>query len=537
MRTSLAILFFLAMTSSSLIAEGPSAVKENAAASELRGRGAKLFSNACASCHGDAGEGVEEGYEKALVGDSSVGELTKVIAETMPEDDPESCVGEDARAIAIYIHDEFYSPAARIRRNPPRKRLARLTAAQLRQSLADLFERFGDDVGYPNEKGIRARYYNRDNKDGKVEFDRTDFVIDFDFGTDGPGQGIKADNFAIDWKAGLVADEAGRYELIVRSSCAFVCYLGDFEREFINNYVQSENRTEFRKTVHLTAGRVYPFGIELLQRKRKTEQPPATISLSWKKPHGEEQIIPSRAFVKHAAPTFALQTKLPPDDRSYGYERGIAVDRQWDESTTAAAIEFADQLVADLWPKIEKRNRHLVNSNRDHLRGFLTELVETAFRGPVEGELKQIYIDDQIDATEDNAEAIKRVALIALKSPRFLYPMLDQDRSKSQRAANRLSLVLHDSLPSDKWLRAEVNFNQLEHEYQLRDAAWRMVNDWRTRGKARRWLYEWLNLEDIEDVSKDAKSFPEFNNVLVSELRDSLDAFLDEVMWLSLIHI
>ena len=530
MRT-LAILFLLAAIVPSLVAKDPAVANEASAVLEVKRRGAELFSDTCSSCHGNVGEGVEGAYEKALIGDSSIGELTDVISNTMPEGDPESCVGDDARAIALYIHDEFYSPAARIRRNPPRKRLARLTAAQLRQSLADLYERFGNDIGYPNEKGIRARYYNRDNKDGKVEFDRTDYVIDFDFGSDGPGQGIKADNFAIDWKAGLIADESGRYELIVRSSCAFVCYLGDFEREFINNYVQSENRTEFRKTVNLTAGRVYPLAIELLQRKRKTEQPPATISLSWKKPHGEEQIIPARAFVKHAAPTFALQTKLPPDDRSYGYERGIAVDRQWDESTTAAAIEFADHLVADLWPKIEKRNKHLVNNNRDHLRGFLTELVETAFRGPVTGELKQLYIDDQIDATEDNAEAIKRVAMIALKSPRFLYPMLDQDRSKSQRAANRLSLVLHDSLPSDKWLLTEIKFNQLEQEYQVRDAAWRMVNDWRTRGKARRWLYEWLNLEDIDDVSKNAESFPEFNDALVSELRDSLDVFLDEVMW------
>ena len=46
--------------------------------------------------------------------------------------------------------------------------------------------------------------------------------------------------------------------------------------------------------------------------------------------------------------TFSLQTKLPPDDRSYGYDRGTVIDRGWDDSTTKSALEFAQIAVSKL---------------------------------------------------------------------------------------------------------------------------------------------------------------------------------------------
>ena len=503
----------------------------NCLAEESSHRGEELFRQTCADCHGDLGEGVDGAYEKSLTGDATLGELSRVIAETMPEGDPESCVGEDADAVAKYIYDAFYSPAAQLRLNPPRQRLARLTGPQLRQSLADLFARFDGATEFTDEYGIQARYYNRERKE-RVEFERIDSTIDFDFGMDGPGEGVDAENWAARWNGALKVDVTGRYQIIVRSTCSFVMKFGGNDREFINNHVQSGDRTEFRKSIHLTAGRVYPLSIQFDQRKRKTEQPPARITLSWKPPHGVEQVIPARAFPKVSARSaFALQTKLPPDDRSYGYERGIAVDRQWDESTTAAAIEFADAAVEELWPRYRRQHRDESNEGRAQLRQFLLELVETAFRGPISEEVRRIYVDEQIDATDDDNEAIRRVVLIALKSPRFLYPMLDGDRSPAQRAANRLALTLFDSLPSDRWLRKAVEDEKLLEEREIRTAARRMVRDWRTRGKTRQLFYEWLNLEHFGEIAKNEDRFPEFDELLVSDLRASLDLFLDEVVW------
>ena len=109
---------------------------------ELRQRGEQIYRKSCLGCHGENGVGVEDHYADPLVGDASIEKLANQINETMPEEDPESCVGEDAVAVATYVHQAFYSEAAQARNRPPRIRLARLTGEQLRSSLADLYASF-----------------------------------------------------------------------------------------------------------------------------------------------------------------------------------------------------------------------------------------------------------------------------------------------------------------------------------------------------------------------------------------------------------
>jgi len=62
----------------------------------LRQRGKAIYQETCAACHGDDGQGVEGAHEDPLVGDASVADLAKLIAESMPEDDPAACVGAEA---------------------------------------------------------------------------------------------------------------------------------------------------------------------------------------------------------------------------------------------------------------------------------------------------------------------------------------------------------------------------------------------------------------------------------------------------------
>ncbi len=503
-----------------------------AAEDDILLRGEKIYRQACASCHGAQGEGVEGSYDDPLVGDATIGELTELITETMPEEDPDTCVGEDAASVAAYIHHAFYSEAARIRNRPPRVGLARLTGLQLRQSLADLYGHFDREPWSENRRGLEGTYFDgaRWKKD-KIRIERIDPVLEFDFGDDGPGEKINPQDFYIHWGGSLKVDHTGRYEIVLRSSCSTMFYFGNTRRVLVNNHVQSEGKTEFRRTLQLTAGRSYPIKIEFFQRKRKTEQPPAKVSLSWVPPGGVEEIIPSRNLIPTwMPPQFSVQAKLPPDDRSYGYQRGIAVNRQWDDSTTAAAIEFAQVAVDELWPQYRRRHAKDSDKDRGRLRGFLGELLEVAFRGPLDPKTKQIYIDNQLDQAEDDGEAIKRVVLISLKSPRFLYPTIDDDRSDSQRVANRLALVLHDSLPSDDWLIKKVDANQLQTEKQIDEVARRMAGDQRTQSKIRTFLYHWLHIGDLQEISKDADLFPGFDQHVVSDLRKSLDAFLDDVM-------
>ncbi|MEL6897998.1 MAG: c-type cytochrome, partial [Planctomycetota bacterium] len=87
-------------------------------------KGAAMFADQCAGCHGEKGEGTDE-YTAALIGDWPLQQLVNYIDAEMPDDDADSCVADDARAVATYMYDQFYSPDAQLRNAPPRRSLAR----------------------------------------------------------------------------------------------------------------------------------------------------------------------------------------------------------------------------------------------------------------------------------------------------------------------------------------------------------------------------------------------------------------------------
>ena len=57
-----------------------------------------------------------------------------------------------------------------------------------------------------------------------------------------------------------------------------------------------------------------------------------------------------------------------------------------------------------------------------------------------------------------------------------------------------------------------------------------MVADLRARSKLREFFLQWLKVDQVPDIAKDPKRFPEFNEVIASDLRTSLDLFLDDVI-------
>lgn len=496
-------------------------------------RGEAIYQAQCVSCHGELGAGVADRHPFPLIGDETIGELTRRITATMPEEDPDACVGEDALAVSTYIHSTFYSEAARIRRRPPRVELSRLTAGQLRQSLSDLYAHFAGVPHVSNERGVKGIYFDGGQwKDENKKLDRIDAVLDFDWGSGSPCEEIKPEEFYVHWRGGLKVDVTGEYELIVRSTCSFVMDFGRDGRELIDNHVQSGDQTEFRRTVMLTAGRVYPFKIDFRQRERKTERPPARFSFAWIPPGGIESIVPTNQLVPGwLPPAFSLQTQLPPDDRTYGYERGISVSREWDDATTSAALEFAQATIDELWPAYRQQRKDDPDENRAKLRNFLAEFVAVAFGQTLSDEERARYVDASVDASPEDETAIRRAVLLTLKNPRFLYRLADTELSVSQRAANRLATTLFDSIPADSWLLEQVAQDGLVEESQVRSAAQRMVDDHRVRAKTREFLHAWLNLPHQGTIAKSAEEFPGFDEALVADLRRSLDAFLDEVAW------
>ncbi len=485
----------------------------------------------CASCHGDKGQGVEQSYPQPLVGDLSVKELTAYITATMPEGAPEKCQGADAEKVAEYIHHEFYSVFAQVRNRPPQIDLSRLTVRQYRNCLTDLAASFSWQGNWDDKRGLQARYYTtRRRTKENLKIERQDATVDFQFGEVGPGAEIDPEEFSIEWRGGVLAPETGWYDIVFESENAGQLWLNDMRLPLIDARVKSGDQTEYRESLFLLGGRVYPLRLEF--SKAKTEKT-ASARLKWKRPHGTDETIPARLLSPNNFNySLLVQRDFPPDDKSVGYERGVSVSKEWNDATTYAAIEFADKMMEriDEYAKLPKPGDQQAEQRAEKLREFCYEFAGRAMRRPLSGEQRALFVDRQFAATQDPFMATKRVMLLTLKSPRFLFPGSASEQFDDYRAAEWLALALWDSLPDELLLRAARD-GQLSNQEQIAAQARRMVQHPRARAKMQGFFQQWLQLDHFHELSKSSRSFPEFDKNLAADLRTSLELFIDDVVW------
>jgi len=486
--------------------------------------GQRIYEQHCASCHGAKGEGVTEKQPEPLVGDRSLQDLTETIVETMPEENPDQIVGDEAKAVAGYIYDAFYSPIAQARNKPPRVELSRLTVRQYQNAIADLIGSFTGASRWDERRGLNAEYFSSKNfqRDKRV-VERVDATVDFDFSEGSPDEKIGSEEFSMKWQGSVLAPDTGEYEFIVQTDNGARLWINDRDTALIDAWVRSGSDTEFRATIKLLGGRSYPMRLEFFKFKEKR----ASIRLLWKPPHREVEVIPERQLTPSGArDTLVVETPFPPDDKSFGYERGTAVSKAWDEAATFAAIEVANKVVSHLRDLSGVKPD---DGNRDaKLREFCGKLAERAFRRPLPDPERELYIDRQFNESGDAATAVKRVVLLTLKSPRFLFREIE-GASDCYNVAARLSFTLWDSLPDDQLWQA-ASRGELATPEQVASQAERMVQDPRAKSKLREFLHQWLKLEGFEDLAKDQELFPDFTPELVSDLRTSLDLLLEEVI-------
>jgi mono/diheme cytochrome c family protein len=503
------------------------------------GRGEQVYRQQCASCHGPTGEGTDE-YPHPLVGDRSVNQLARFIARTMPKDAPKKCPPEDAEQVAAYIHNAFYSKAAQARNKPVRIELSRLTVRQYRNAVADLVGTFRTPGRWDGQRGLQGEYFKgRRFRNGERILERLDPEIRFDFGTAGPEPDkFQPNEFSIRWAGSVLAADTGTYEFIVRTEHAARLWVNDINRPLIDALVKSGNDTEYRASLHLLGGRAYPLRLEFSKAKQGVDdsknrkgKPPeikASVVLLWKAPGRAVEVIPQRNLRPQRFPeTFVVTTPFPPDDRSVGWERATTVSKAWDQATTEAALETAGYVVARLRELAGVGDNAADREKR--LREFCRRFAERAFRRPLTPEQEQLYITRQFGGGCDLETAVKRSVLLVLKSPRFLYPDVGGS-AHPYDVASRLSFGLWDSLPDADLLKAAAA-NQLDTREEVVAQAERMLPDLRTRAKLREFLLQWLKVEQVPEMSKDSKQFPGFTPEIASDLRTSLELFLEDVLW------
>ncbi len=524
-------------------ADRHSTVSNQATTSSAQGKGARIYRDQCARCHGPTGEGVAGKHDEPLYGERSLESLARQIERTMPEDKVGTCVGEDAQAVAAYIHTAFYSPAARARNNPVKIDLARLTIRQHRESFADLVGSFLTHRVATTNGGLHAEYFQSKgmNKKERRSLERTDATIDFAFGEGSPAPDITADQFSIAWAGSLLAPDTGDYQFRLTTPNGARLYLntdlaaGDANRRddsdakrqpaLVDLWVSSGGMVrEGLARLFLLGGRSYPLRLDYFKFKEKT----AAIKLEWKPPHGVWSVVPAEVLSPERSSSVAvISTSFPPDDSSVGYERGTSISKAWLDAATKAAVEGAtyidDRLDALAGTSPNDTNRVV------RLKAFVATLAERAFRRPLTPEQRLTVVDEAFGAGVAPELAVKRAVMRVLGSPHFLYPELGQS-TDPYTVASRLAMVLWDSLP-DSTLREAANEGRLGSRPEIGEQARRMMADSRARAKLQEFFHHWLALDEAEDLTKDPKTYPGFNESIRADLRMSLQRFIDHVVW------
>ena len=492
------------------------------------GRGHAIYQKLCADCHGAQGQGVKGKYDDPLTGDKSVARLKRIIHRSMPEEKPELCEDRDAQAVAEYIHDAFYSPAAQARNMPARIELSRLTVRQYQNSVADLISSFVGFNGPSDKFGLRGTYFKSRGYSSKNKaFDRVDPRIRFQFGEGSPDAKVfKAEEFSMTWSGSIRIEDSGEYEFIVKTENGFKLWVNSSSAPTIDGWVALGGEpTKHSAKVRLLGGRRYPIKLDFFKYKDKT----ASIELRWKPPHKVEQTIPARSLSPDGArSTLVVSTPFPPDDGSVGYPRGAAVSKAWDDATTRAAVETANRVVGFLDPLAKTKGSDPEREKK--VKAFCRTFAERAFRRPLNEAEAKLIVETQFERAEDVDTAVKRAILLTLKSPAFLYPELGTKGREAHTTASRLALGLWDSLPDAALLKAAAS-GKLKTQEQVKAQAQRMARDPRARAKMREFFHQWLKMDEVEDLAKDKKRFPGFDEQIISDLRTSLDLFVEDILW------
>ena len=522
--------------------------------------GKAIYKDQCFSCHGADGQGVPDEHDEPLYGDRSIKSLARLIERTMPEEKPEACVGEDALQVADYIYHEFYSPEARREKGlMPRVTLLRLTVPQYRNAVADLLGQFtpppssgqgrrGQDKKDDSEKlvepGLSAEYFQSKgmNKADKLLLERIDRSVDFDFGEGSPSEDITADQFSVIWQGAFLANRTGHYEFRVSTENGARLYLNSEnagrrrkmrddssvagQAALIDAWVSSGTMREHTARIFLLGGRQFPLRLEFFKYKEKT----ASVKFEWKPPHGTWSVLNHHHVNTSRVPrTFVVGTPFPADDRSLGYERGSSVSPEWQAATMSAAIATASEVV-DRLPLLAGFD--IGDPEREEqVKEFVARFASAAFRRPLSNEEDSLLREVLFDDAANPEIAVRRAILFILKAPSFLYTDLTPEGQKPSQyvIASRLAFALWDSIP-DKPLLENARSGELETPEQIEAQARRMISNPRTKAKMHSFFNHWLELEE-RDLAKDKNMFPDFDELVIADLRYSLDLFLDQIVW------
>ena len=170
-------------------------------------------------------------------------------------------------------------------------------------------------------------------------------------------------------------------------------------------------------------------------------------------------------------------------------------------------------------------------------RELIRELAGRAFRRPITADEEDHLIAVYAAAREDGpyAEGLEWAIAGVLSSPHFLYHVEQGTPATSDVAPEVMALTQHElaarvayflwSAPPDDLLRAAADAGELSDPAALEQHVRRMLADERAQETIASFHRQWLHIEELPTLSKDAATYPAFDSALGEAMVGETEAF------------
>ena len=494
------------------------------------------------------GRGDAEEYPQPLAGDRSVAQLAKLIAKTMPEDDP-GTLRRRGRRQGRRLHPRRLLLAGRPgpRTSPrgsscPGSPSASTATPSPTWSAASARRGRWDDRRGPAGRVLQGppvpragdRVLDRDRPRGPVRLRRPPAPTP---------RSSTPHQFSIRWEGSVLAPETGEYEFVVRTEHAARLWVNDTEAAADRRLgeVGQRHRVPRRRSSCSAAGPIRcgwssPRPSRAWTTRRRRRSPPpvkASIALEWKPPHRRRRGDPAAAPVAGRVP------------------RDVRRRRRRSRRTTGASARSAARPSRRLGPGHDRRGHR---GRRLRRRRSLRELAGVAGRrAPTASrKLRDVLPRVRRAGLPPAARPTSRSGSTSTASSRR--PRDPETGRQAGRAAR--PEVAAVPLPRGRRRRPDAydvavaalvrpvglaarpascsrppRPGKLATREQVASQAERMLADPRAQAKLREFLLHWLKVDQAPDLAKDPKRFPGFDAAVASDLRTSLELFLDDVVW------
>ncbi|HEV8244358.1 MAG TPA: DUF1592 domain-containing protein, partial [Polyangiaceae bacterium] len=227
---------------------------------------------------------------------------------------------------------------------------------------------------------------------------------------------------------------------------------------------------------------------------------------------------------------------ISPDERiGPFYSNGIA-------PITDLIVQQQHEVAADLAEQATERMSEIAGCDLTAATSacsaqFIADFGLRAYRRPLEAEEASAYQDlfDLGNDLDGPQNGFRLVVQAMLESPFFLYhvdvgsvgvPSLEPVLLTSYELASRLSYFLWNSMPDEELFQLAAS-DGLQSEDIVAQQALRMLDDPRAKEAIASFHLQWLDINGMEDVQKDASQFPLYDDALrdamISETRDFSD--------------